>query len=57
MVKVRFLKSPTCEPYLLAYSVGQVGEVTKETAKQLVDDGMAEVIEKPKPARKKTTKK
>lgn len=57
MVKVRFLKSPTCEPYLLAYSVGQIGEVTKDMGDLLVKNGIAEVIEKPKPARKKTTKK
>lgn len=57
MVKVRFLKSPTCEPYLLAYSVGQIGEVKKDMGNLLVKNGIAEVIEKPKPARKKTTKK
>ena len=57
MYKVRIIKPVSFDPYNLSYSVGQIGMVTKEMAELLEADERAEVIEKPKPARKKTTKK
>lgn len=54
MVKFKFVKSPTCEPYKLAYSAGQTGLVNKETADLLAANGFGEIIAEPKQKGKRT---
>ena len=44
MTKVRFLKSPT-GTHKLAYNVGEIGFVDSEIAKDLVNKGIAVVVE------------
>lgn len=56
-VKVRFIKSPTGAPYYLAYSIGQIGEVTPELLVLLQKDGMIELVEKAKTNRGSKVKK
>lgn len=56
MIKVRFLKSPTGKPFLLAYNVGDLGLVTKETCDALLEAGFAEVVEIKSPPAQKTSK-
>lgn len=57
MIEVKFIKSPSCKPFYLAYSAGDVGRVTKEMAKQLEKEGFIEATEKPKATPKKSTVK
>lgn len=45
MTKVKFLKSPT-GTHKLAYNVGEVGLVDTEIAKDLVNKGIATLVEK-----------
>lgn len=45
MTKVKFLKSPT-GTHKLAYNVGEVGFVDTEVAKDLVNKGIATLVEK-----------
>lgn len=44
MIEVKFLKSASCEPYLLAYNAGHIGHVTPEMFKMLERDGIAERV-------------
>ena len=44
MTKVRFLKSPTGS-HKLAYSIGEIGFVDYELAKELVNKGIATQVE------------
>jgi|DEB0MinimDraft_3_1074331.scaffolds.fasta_scaffold117573_2 hypothetical protein len=44
MTKVRFLKSPT-GTHKLAYNVGEVGFVNDEVAKDLVNKGIATLVQ------------
>lgn len=37
MPKVKFIKSPSCEPYKLAYHIGDVAEVDNKTAVALIE--------------------
>ena len=48
LIKVKFLKSPTCEPFNLAYSIGQIGEVTPEMLTLLKKEKMIEEIKSSK---------
>jgi len=44
MTKVRFLKSPT-GTHKLAYNIGEIGLVDSEVAKDLVNKGIAVLVE------------
>jgi len=44
MTKVRFLKSPT-GTHKLAYNIGEIGFVDTDVAKDLVNKGIAVVVE------------
>jgi hypothetical protein len=44
MTKVRFLKSPT-GTHKLAYNIGEIGLVDSEVAKDLVNKGIAVIVE------------
>lgn len=53
MIKVKFLKSPTGKPFNMAYSTGQIGEVTNEMYEILKDAGMIEDVAEVKTSKKK----
>lgn len=57
LIKVRFLKSPTCEPYNLAYSIGQIGEVNAEMLALLQSNEMVEVLDSKLKATRESKKK
>lgn len=48
LVKVKFLRSVSCDPYYLAYNAGQYGYVTPGMAVTLENDKMAVYVDEPK---------
>lgn len=57
LTKVKFLKSPTAAPYHLAYSIGQIGEVSDEMLSKLQEAKMVELIKQGKATRESKIKK
>ena len=44
-MKIKFLKSPTCNPYKLGYNIGDVAEIKdKELVDTLIKEKFAEVF-------------
>ena len=53
-VKVKFLQSPSFEPFLLAYNAGELAEVDKNLALQMIEKKIAIEV---KPEKVQATKK
>jgi len=43
-VKVKFIKSPTGNPFKLPYWIGDVKEVDADLAKRLLEAGMVDIV-------------
>ena len=44
LLKIEFIKSPTGSPHFLAYSIGEIISVTKETGDKYEKDGIARYV-------------
>lgn len=44
-MKIRFIESPTGQPYYLSYSAGQFADLPDDLAKKLIDDQIAIKVE------------
>lgn len=44
-MKIRFIKSPTGQPYFLSYSAGQFADLPDDLAEKLVRDNLAIEVE------------
>lgn len=44
-MKVRFIKSPTCAPYLLGYNIGDEADLENAVAKDLIDQKIAVAVD------------
>lgn len=46
-IAIRFIKSPTAAPYMLAYHIGDEADIEKDVALDLIAQGIAEAVQTP----------